>query len=126
MPDDSAVIALESNETFFVQYALFFEAGHPFLNKTLEYIFDNIKKNRYPHDVHKMTGPSAYTKAINDCIYDVTGVKYRQLGAEYDSNVKFSYPLSKPFLYGFSRKNHWKNQSKLRPILKDEKDLEKL
>ncbi|MEZ5047753.1 MAG: glycosyltransferase [Chitinophagaceae bacterium] len=30
LPNDSAIISLESNKTYFVQCALFYEAGHPF------------------------------------------------------------------------------------------------
>ena len=33
--------------------------------KTIELVVDNIKNNRYPHDIHKMTGPTVFTRAVN-------------------------------------------------------------
>lgn len=118
LPDDSAIISLEDNRKHFIQYALFFEAGHPFLKKTLDVIMENIRENKYPYEVHRMTGPSAYTIAINECLKESTEIKYRQIGIEYDFIVKFSYRMSKTFLYGFSRKNHWKRLSKHQTVLK--------
>ena len=120
LANDNAIIALEDNETNYVQYALFYEAGHPFLRKTLDVIMYNISVNKYPHDVHKMTGPSAYTLAINESIKESPDIKYRQTGIDYNSFVKFSYRMSKTFLYGFSRKNHWKNVSKVHAVLKED------
>ncbi|WP_435524961.1 hypothetical protein [Chryseobacterium indoltheticum] len=46
------------------QWGLAYAAGHPFLQRTLEMILDNIKNNPYPHNVHKTTGPTVYTDAI--------------------------------------------------------------
>lgn len=119
LPNDSAIIALEGNRNFFIQYALFFEAGHPFLRKTLDVIMQNIRENKYPNDVHSMTGPTAYTFAINQCLKEQPDVKFRQIGVNYDFIVKFSYPMAKTFLYGFSRKNHWRRVSKHQTVLKE-------
>ncbi len=118
LQDDSAVISLENNNKYFIQYALFFESGHPFLRKTLDVIMENIKDNKYSHEVHRMTGPSAFTQAVNECIEESNDLKYRQLGVDYDLGVKFSYRMAKTFLYGFSRKNHWKRLSKHQTVLK--------
>lgn len=123
LPNDSAIISLEGNRKFYIQYALFFEAGHPFLKKTLDIIINNIKENKYPYEVHKMTGPSAYTLAISDCLRESAKIQYRHLGVNYDFIVKFSYRMSKTFLYGFSRSNHWKTLSKTNTVLKDDKNL---
>jgi len=117
-PDDCAIISLEKNGHFFIQYALFFEPGHPFLKKTLEIIKSNILENKFPFDVHKMTGPTAFTEAIRQVIQESPEVKYRQIGEDYDEKVKFSYRMSKTFLYGFSRKNHWKRMAKKHAVLK--------
>ncbi len=119
LPTDSAIISLESNLQYYVQYALFFEQGHPFLKRTLELVIDNLKTNRYPYDIHKMTGPSVFAQAINECKKEIPNVKFRQLDIDYDKMVQFSFPMSKTFLYGFSRKNHWKKVSKIKPILKN-------
>lgn len=120
LPGDSAVISLESNNRFFIQYALFFEAGHPFLQKTLELVMNNIRENKHPYHVHQMTGPSVYSLAIRDCLQKSPNIPYRQIGMNYDAKVKFSYRMSKFFLYGLSRKNHWKTQEKTTPVLKEE------
>lgn len=109
---------MESNLCYYVQWALVFEAGHPFLKKTLEIIINNLKENKYPHDVHLMTGPAAYSLAIRECIKDSSKIEYRQLGVDYDNNFKFSYPMSKFFLYGLSRKNHWKKNQTTKTVLK--------
>jgi mannosyltransferase OCH1-like enzyme len=62
--EDSAIITAEGNPNMFVQWALIFAKGHPILKKTIELIVDNIKNNRYPNDIHKMTGPTVYSRAI--------------------------------------------------------------
>ena len=116
-PEDSAVISLETHGVNYVQWALFFEAGHPFLKETLTQIIENIKTNKYPKDVYRMTGPEVFTKAIKKC-KEAAAVHYREIGADYDKKAKFSYPMSKFFLYGFSRKTHWRNQSKTKNVLK--------
>jgi mannosyltransferase OCH1-like enzyme len=117
-PTDSAILSLEKNGSFFIQFALIFEANHPILKRTLEIIIKNIKENLYPDNVHKMTGPTAFTAAIHEVIKEDPTVKYRQMNPDYDDYVKFSYPMSKTFLYGFSRKNHWKRLSKTHDVLK--------
>jgi mannosyltransferase OCH1-like enzyme len=120
LPDDHAIITLEGNLELYAQFALFFEAGHPFLKKTIEMAVENLKANKYPHNVHKMTGPTVFTSAVRECISENHAIQYRQMGVDYNGLVKFSYPMSKTFLYGFSRKNHWKKQMKTKSILGDD------
>jgi mannosyltransferase OCH1-like enzyme len=91
---------------------------HPFLKKTLELVIDNIRENRYQYDVHRMTGPTVYTEAIRYCLKESPNIAYRQVGVDYDKKLKFSYRMSKFFLYGISRKKHWKTLSKTEPVLK--------
>jgi len=117
VPSDHAVIALEGNLKYYVQYALFYEPEHIFLEKTLEIVIQNLKENKYPYNTHKMTGPAAYTEGINSVKQNVENL-YRELSFDYANNVEFSYPMSKFFLYGISRKNHWKKQAQHKPILK--------
>ena len=109
-PDDEALISLEKHGLCFCQWALFFEANHPFLKKTLEDIIENIEKNNFPNDVHQTTGPTAFTKAIKSLLDIKQNFNFRTLGFDYDNHAKFSYSMSKFFLYGFSRKNHWRKQ----------------
>ena len=117
-PDDSAVISLASHKQNFVQWALFFEAGHPFLEKTMELMIDNLKENKYPYNVHQMTGPTVYTESILSCLEELPNVKYRQLEVDYENKLKFSYSMSKFFLYGIRRKNHWKTIANEKTVLK--------
>jgi mannosyltransferase OCH1-like enzyme len=67
-PEDVAVISNESNLNFFLQYVLFFEPQHPILKRTMDLMISNLRQNTYPYDTHKMTGPTVFTKAINDCM----------------------------------------------------------
>lgn len=110
--EDSAVISLESNNKYYIQYALFFEKGHPFLKETIEKVIDNLKNSRHPGDSHKATGPFAYTEAIKKCLSENPNISFREMGIDYEGHVEFSYPMSKTLLYGFSRKEHWKKQLK--------------
>lgn len=115
LPDDVAVISDEANPDLYVQWALVFEANHPFLQKTMELMCDNIRGNKFPHDVHKMTGPTVYSEAINHCLAENPSTPYRKLGVDYNGHFKFKYPLSK-LLY--ERGTHWKKQQLTRPVLK--------
>lgn len=111
LPTDGAIISLESNLEFYIQFALFFEAGHPFMEKTLETVINNLKENTLSGP-HEITGPTAYTKGIKAALQENSDCNYREFGFDYEKIVKFSYPMSKTFLYGFSRKNHWSRVSK--------------
>lgn len=117
LPTDTAIISYENNLKYYVQWALFFEAGHPFLLKTLEVVLDNLRENRFPNDVHQMTGPSAFSKAISACIHTSSAIGYRQLGVDYDGKCRFHHRFSKFFLYGLRRKNHWKKQQIAKSIM---------
>lgn len=116
-PTDSAIISSEKNPGLFVQWALIFEANHPFLQKTIEFVCDNIRKNSYPHDVHQMTGPSVYTKAIQECLNKSPDISYRILGIDYNGHLKFKYLMSK-LLY--QQDEHWKKAQLTKPVLKPE------
>ena len=73
--DDKAVISMENNPDpdwpYFCQWALMFEAGHPILKRVIEMIVENIKENKYPNDIHKMTGPGVFTKAVQSVHFDL-------------------------------------------------------
>ena len=64
--NDMAIITRESNYPYeYVQWGLIFCKDHPILKKTIENIVDNLKNNRYPNHVGKMTGPYPFTQAID-------------------------------------------------------------
>ena len=116
---DSAIISLEKHQECFAQWALIFEAGHPFLEKTMEIVLDNLKNSRYPRDVHRMTGPGAFTLAIQACLAKSQTIPYREVGVDYDGFFQFHYRFSKFFLYGIQRKEHWRTQQREKGLLKE-------
>lgn len=115
-PDDVAIISKEHNPNMYVQWALIYEPNHPFLLKTIDMVLDNIRNNRYPHDVHKMTGPQVYTAAINACLAENPEIPHRVLGYDYNGHLKFKYTFSK-LMYS-SPSEHWKKKQITTPVLK--------
>jgi mannosyltransferase OCH1-like enzyme len=115
LPGDHAVISRERNPDLYVQWALVYEPEHRFLKKTLELVLDNIKHNRYPHDVHQMTGPSVYTKAVDACLKEIPPPEHRVLGYDYNGHLKFKYALSKLM---YTKGEHWKKMQLIKPVLK--------
>ncbi|MBC8052876.1 MAG: glycosyl transferase [Sphingobacteriaceae bacterium] len=115
-PEDKAVISLEGNPDLYVQWALVYEAGHPFLKRTLDLILENISLNKFPHDVHSMTGPTVYSKAINECLFENPSIPYRMCGIDYEEHLIFKYRLGKFFLYGGDE--HWKKKQLSTPVIK--------
>jgi len=115
--EDSAIITKEGDPALFAQWALIYSPGHPFLKKTLEILLDNIQHNRYPHDVHQMTGPTAYTKAIKAALTEDPNIPYRILGTDYDGYLKVKYKFGKFFLYK-KKAEHWKKKQLTTPVLK--------
>jgi mannosyltransferase OCH1-like enzyme len=116
--DDVAVITREGDPTLFAQWALIYAPGHPFLKKTMELVKENILLNKYPNDVHRMTGPTVYTEAITACLAENPAIPYRLLGTDYDKHLKVKYKLGKFFLY--EKGDHWKKKQLSTPVLKQE------
>ncbi len=118
--EDQAVITREKNHpNLFAQWALIFEKGHPFLERTIKYIVENIQENKYPHDVHAMTGPTVYTRAVNAIVQEDANVSYRIVPDDYKGIMKFKYKLGKLLIYG-DRSQHWKKLQKVVPVVKVE------
>lgn len=117
--DDSAVITREGwNHSFFAQWALIFDKNHPFLGKVIDYLVENIEQNKFPHDVHSMTGPAVYTRAINDVIALKTEVSYRIVPDDYEPMMKFKYKLGKILIYR-NKSNHWKKLQQRIPVVQE-------
>jgi len=114
--EDVAIITREGDPTLYAQWALIYSPGHPFLEKTIEMVLDNIRQNKYPHDVHRMTGPTVYTLAINECLKNDPLIPHRLLGTDYDGYLKVKYKLGKFFLY--EKGDHWKKKQLTTPVLK--------
>lgn len=116
LADDVAIISRERNQGLFVQWALIFEPGHPFMQKTLEMVLDNIRNNSYPNDVHKMTGPQVYSDAIHACLAENMEIPHRLLGYDYNDHLRFKFPLNK--LMYTNREEHWKKKQIITTVLK--------
>jgi mannosyltransferase OCH1-like enzyme len=132
--NDEAIITAENNPNMFVQWALIFNKEHPILKKTIELIVENIKFNKYPNDIHRMTGPSVFSEAINKIHMHNTGIKvrhnlihknfnmtfkcknssYRIYSIDYNNYLSFKYDESH-LLY--NSKKHWRNEQKIKPLL---------
>lgn len=114
-PEDRAVVTEEGNPGLYAQYALVYDKNHPFLERTIAKVLDNIKHNRFPHDVHQMTGPTVYTDAVNECIREKVTEEYRIFGVDYNGFLHPKHPLHK----GLYRKGeHWRKAQKTRTVLK--------
>ena len=96
----------------------------------------NIQNNSYPNDIHKMTGPFVYTKAINtvhmelydnevinhnqinkytDNEYKSNNISYRLYGIDYNLYFCFKHNLIH-LLY--NNKKHWRQKQKEKCLLK--------
>ena len=116
--DDTAVITCENNPSLFAQWALIFDKEHPFLERAIRYAIENIEQNKFPHDVHAMTGPTVYTRAINDEITENPNVKYRIVPNDYQGMMRVKYKFSKILIYR-NRSNHWKKLQERVPVVKE-------
>lgn len=132
--NDQAIITAESNLDCYVQWGLIFSKEHPILKKTIDLIVENIKNNRYPNDIHKMTGPTVYTKAIDyvnknlfnkiinkkqiesgtDITFRNNNISYRLYGIDYNDNFSFKHNLGN-LLY--VNKKHWRYEEKEKQLL---------
>jgi mannosyltransferase OCH1-like enzyme len=134
--EDEAIITAEGNPVYYVQWALIFSKRHPILRRTIELILDNIKYNRFPNNIHEMTGPSVYTRAINeihaglfnnstiihreinrktDRTYKTSSVSYRVFGIDYSPFFNFKHDAVDLLYTG---KKHWRQEQKEKNLLK--------
>ncbi|ULT22461.1 hypothetical protein KUH03_23995 [Sphingobacterium sp. E70] len=67
--------------------------------------------------MHGMTGPTVYTRAVNDIIHEDPTVSYRIVADDYKGIMKFKYKLGKLLIYG-DRSQHWKKLQKVVTVLK--------
>lgn len=118
LPTDFALISKERHVYLYCQWALIFDKDHPFLKRTLELVLDNIQTHRFPNDVHATTGPTVFTKAINECLAENPDIPHRIFdGIEYRGYLKFKYKLGKFFLYS-KKSEHWKRKQLTQDIIK--------
>jgi mannosyltransferase OCH1-like enzyme len=133
--DDSAFITAEGNPDIYVQWGMIYSKGHPILKRTIEIVVNNIQNNSYPGDITKMTGPGAYTRAINeihmelfgnkivhrninrstDITYSSCNISYRLYGIDYSGYFKFKHELVDLLCSG---RNHWRQEQRTKSILR--------
>jgi len=115
--NDEAIISAERHPNLYVQWGLIFSKNHPFLEKTLELMIDNIQTHRYPNDIHSTTGPTVFSLGIKTSLEENPDIPYRLFdGIEFRGYLKFKYKLGKFFLYE-KRAEHWKQQQKTQDII---------
>jgi len=132
--NDEAIITAECNPGLFVQWALIFNKDHPILKRVIELIVENIKYNKYPNDIHKTTGPTVYSIAINeihqqlfnqkidhslinpltDVTYNFNNISYRLYGLDYSGYFCFKYDNNYLLYQG---KKHWRQEEKEKQLL---------
>lgn len=133
--NDEAIITAEGNPGLYVQWALIFSKQHPILKKTIEFVCNNIKNNIYSNDIHKMTGPTVYTFAINsvhrelfdnkiinhkeinkntDITFNTNNISYRVYGLDYNGYFCFKHSFTHLLYNG---KKHWREEEKEKNLL---------
>ena len=131
-PEDQAIITAEGNPGLYVQWGLIFAQGHPILGRVIDLVVSNIETNRYPNDVHKMTGPTVYTEAIEEMCKTMmphssvsvdTDATYKL--DEHDWTVRVFSIDYRPFLRFkhehfytlYTGKYHWREEVQIKPLL---------
>ena len=89
---DDAVITFENNfgSNIFAQWVLMFNKNHPALKKVIEIVIENIKYNKYPNNVIKMTGPGAFSKGLKLYFKEEYGLDLEEIYFNQKSNITFS------------------------------------
>ena len=134
--EDEAIITAEGNPNIYVQWCLIFKKEHPILKRTIEIVVDNIKNNKYPNNIMRMTGPIAFTEAINqihkelfnneiidhskitkntDITYKLNNISYRIYGIDFSGYCCWKHNCSH-LLY--INKKHWTQEEKEKKLLK--------
>ncbi|SDE27819.1 glycosyltransferase family 32 protein [Riemerella columbipharyngis] len=116
MPEDEFIITKEGNPGLYCQWGIISNKNHPFLKRTLEKVLDNIENHRFPNDVHKTTGPTVYTNAINEILKEQPNIPHRFLGIDFEGHLRFKYKLGRIFLYG-KKSEHWKKKQLTQDII---------
>jgi mannosyltransferase OCH1-like enzyme len=105
--NDEAIITAESNPGYFVQWALIFNKEHPILKKTIDIIVENITLNKYPNNIHKMTGPYTFSRAVNVVHKNNTGRQLRHFLIHKNFNMTFLCRNSSYKIYSINYNNYF-------------------
>jgi mannosyltransferase OCH1-like enzyme len=133
--EDNAIITAEGNPNLYVKWVLIFSKNHPILKNVIELIVINIKNNSFPNDIHKTTGPTVYSRAVNEVhkelfnshinhslinkktniIYKLNNISYRLYGIDYNKYFNFKHEYE---YYLYINKKHWREEEKEKLLLK--------
>lgn len=114
---DTAIITAERNEGIYAQYALLFAPQHLILKDCIETICFHISERMHLHDIHKLTGPSVFTDAVNRYQKENPDDKTtRILGVDYNGVIKPKYWLHAGL---FSKREKWQTAQQSRPAVKE-------
>lgn len=133
--NDKGIITCEKNKDLYVQWGLIFDKNHIILKTTIDLIIHNIRNNAFPNNIHKMTGPTVYSHAINivyqnmfnkplihrdilestDITFKKNDISFRIYGVDYNSYFTFKDTSSKSL---YVKKQHWRQEQKEKNLLK--------
>lgn len=117
--NDKAIIANERvNKVIFLQSVLIYEKKHPILKTALQIVLSNIENNKYPNNVHAMTGPTPYSKAVyhylNNNPNDNT---IRIVNTRFNGTFRHKTILAR-LHYLLFKNNNWKHVQKKKTVCK--------
>lgn len=117
--DDVAVLSREIHSGLFVQWALIYDKGHPFMLRTLNRCIENINKNKSPNNVLYMTGPNVYSEVINESLEKNETIPFRIFGTDFERR-KRAVIIPKHFLnyFIYLRSSNWSKVQKTKTVLK--------
>ncbi|QQM26721.1 glycosyltransferase family 32 protein [Elizabethkingia sp. M8] len=118
--NNNAILAYEENSNIFAQWALFYEKNHPFLEETIKLVVKNIQENRYPYNVHAMTGPSIYTLAIRKVLFKNPDISFRMAKRNFKGILKSKYMLARILMNRRINPEHWRRKQLTTPVAKPE------
>lgn len=120
-PDDVAVLSRERHPGLFVQWALIYDKGHPFMERTLKKCIDNINQNRWPHNVLLLTGPNVYSEVVNEALAGGEQISHRVFGVDFERRRK-RVIIPKHFLNAllYFRRPSWEKVQKKSTVLKSD------
>lgn len=116
---DVAVLSREIHPGLFVQWALIYDKGHPFMLRTLNRCIENINKNKSPNNVLYMTGPNVYSEVINESLEKNEMIPFRIFGTDFERR-KRAVIIPKHFLnyFIYLRSSNWRKVQKTKTVLK--------
>lgn len=118
--DDVAVLSREIHSGLFVQWALIYDKGHPFMLRTLNRCIENINKNKSPNNVLYMTGPNVYSEVINESLEKNETIPFRVFGTDFERR-KRAVIIPKHFLnyFIYSKRPNWREVQETQTVLKN-------